>query len=190
MEPLAHGSGFEFVNDIFGGSIPKNFIPAVEKGIVEAAAKGFLAGYPVVDFRVILYDGSYHDVDSSEMAFKLAGSKAFKACMQQAKPCLLEPIMNVEITVPENYSGDIMGNLNGRRGRIQGMDAKGGSTIVKAQVALAEMLTYASDLTSMTQGRGTYSMEFSHYDVVPQQAAEKIVAIAHAAGHGKEEEEE
>ncbi len=190
MEPLVHGSGFEFVNDIFGGSIPKNYIPAVEKGIVEAAARGYLAGYPVVDFRVILYDGSYHDVDSSEMAFKLAGSKAFKACMLQAKPCLLEPIMNVEITVPENYSGDIMGNLNSRRGRIQGMDSKSGSAIVKAQVPLAEMLTYASDLTSMTQGRGTYSMEFSHYDVVPQQTADKIVAAARAAGHGKEEEEE
>jgi elongation factor G len=190
MEPLQRGSGFEFVNDIFGGAIPKNFIPAVEKGIVEAAARGYLAGYPVVDFRVTLYDGSYHDVDSSEMAFKLAGSKAFKACMLQAKPCLLEPIMNVEITVPENYSGDIMGNLNSRRGRIQGMEPRAGSSVTKAQVPLAEMLTYASDLTSMTQGRGTYAMEFSHYDVVPQQIADKIVTAARAAGHGKEEEEE
>ncbi len=119
LEPQARGAGFEFVNDIFGGAIPRNFIPAVEKGIIEAAARGYLAGYPVVDFKVILFDGSYHDVDSSEMAFKLAGSKGFKKCMEQAKPCLLEPIMNVEITVPENYSGDIMGNLNGRRGRIQ-----------------------------------------------------------------------
>ncbi|MGD1104086.1 MAG: elongation factor G, partial [Terriglobia bacterium] len=158
VEPLVRGAGFEFVNDIFGGAIPRNFIPAVEKGIIEAAAKGYLAGYPVVDFRVTLYDGSYHDVDSSEIAFKLAGSKGFKKCMEQAKPCLLEPIMNVEITVPENYSGDIMGNLNGRRGRIQGMEPKGGSTMVKAQVPLAEMLSYASDLTSMTQGRGTYAM--------------------------------
>ncbi len=190
MEPLPRGAGFEFVNDIFGGAIPRNFIPAVEKGIVEAASKGFLAGYPVVDFRVILYDGSYHEVDSSEIAFKLAGSKAFKACMEQAKPCLLEPIMNVEITVPEAYSGDIMGNLNSRRGRIQGMDSKSGSTIIKAQVPLAEMLTYASDLTSMTQGRGTYSMEYSHYDYVPPQIAEKIIAAAKAAGHGKEAEEE
>src|SRR5581483_5448080 len=190
MEPLPRGAGVEFVNDIFGGAIPRNFIPAVEKGIVEAASKGFLAGYPVVDFRVILYDGSYHEVDSSEIAFKLAGSKAFKACMEQAKPCLLEPIMNVEITVPEAYSGDIMGNLNGRRGRIQGMDSKSGSTIIKAQVPLAEMLTYASDLTSMTQGRGTYSMEYSHYDYVPPQIAEKIIAAAKAAGHGKEAEEE
>jgi elongation factor G len=192
MEPLVRGSGFEFVNDIFGGAIPKNYIPAVEKGIVEAAGRGYLAGYPVVDFRVILYDGSYHEVDSSEMAFKLAGSKAFKACMEQAKPCLLEPIMNVEITVPDNYSGDIMGNLNSRRGRIQGMEPKGSSAVIKAQVPLADMLTYASDLTSMTQGRGTYGMEFSHYDVVPQQIADKIVSAARAARQatGKEEEEE
>jgi elongation factor G len=190
MEPLPRGAGFEFVNDIFGGAIPKNFIPAVEKGIIEAASKGYLAGYPVVDFRVILFDGSYHEVDSSEIAFKLAGSKAFKKCMEQAKPCLLEPIMNVEISVPENYAGDIMGNLNGRRGRVQGMEPKGGSTVIKAQVPLAEMLTYASDLTSMTQGRGTYSMEYSHYDIVPQPIAEKIIAAAKAAGVGKEEEEE
>ena len=190
MEPMARGAGFEFVNDIFGGAIPKNFIPAVEKGIVATAERGYLAGYPVVDFRVILYDGSYHDVDSSELAFKIAGSLAFKKCMEQAKPCLLEPIMNVEITVPENYAGDIMGNLNGRRGRVQGMDSKGGSTVVKAQVPLAEMLSYASDLTSMTQGRGSYSMEYSHYDIVPQPIAEKIVTAAKAAGHGKEEEEE
>ncbi len=188
LEPLVRGSGFEFVNDIFGGAIPRNFIPAVEKGIVEAAARGYLAGYPVVDFRVIVFDGSYHDVNSSEMAFKLAGSKGFKKCMEQAKPCLLEPIMNVEITVPENYSGDIMGNLNGRRGRIQGMDPQGGSTVVKAQVPLAEMLTYASDLTSMTQGRGTYAMEMSHYDVVPQMIADKIVA-AHKPAAAEEEEE-
>jgi elongation factor G len=129
-------------------------------------------------------------VDSSDIAFKLAGSKGFKKCMEQAKPCLLEPIMNVEITVPENYSGDIMGNLNGRRGRIQGMEPRGGATVVKAQVPLAEMLTYASDLTSMTQGRGTYAMEFSHYDIVPQPIADKITAAAKAAGVGKEEEEE
>ena len=187
VEPLARGTGFEFVNDIFGGAIPRNYIPAVEKGIVEAASKGYLAGYPVVDFRVILFDGSYHEVDSSEIAFKLAGSKGFKKCMEQAKPCLLEPIMNVEITVPENYAGDIMGNLNGRRGRVQGMDPKGGSTVIKAQVPLAEMLTYASDLTSMTQGRGTYSMEYSHYEIVPQPIADKIVA-AHKPSAEEEEE--
>ena len=189
MEPLSRGAGFEFVNDIFGGAIPKNYIPAVEKGIQESATRGYLAGYPVVDFRVILYDGSYHDVDSSEMAFKIAGSMGFKKCMEQARPCLLEPIMIAEITVPENYSGDIMGNLTGRRGRILGMEPKGHSTVIKSQVPLAEMLTYASDLTSMTQGRGTYTMEFSHYDVVPQQIADKVVAEARAAGHGKEEEE-
>jgi len=187
VEPLVRGAGFEFVNDIFGGSIPKNYIPAVEKGIVDAAAKGYLAGYPVVDFRVILFDGSYHEVDSSEIAFKLAGSKGFKKCMEQAKPCLLEPIMNVEITVPENNAGDIMGNLNGRRGRVQGMDPMGGSTVIKAQVPLAEMLTYASDLTSMTQGRGTYSMEYSHYEIVPQPIADKIVA-AHKPSAEEEEE--
>jgi elongation factor G len=188
VEPLARGAGFEFVNDIFGGAIPRNFIPAVEKGIVEAAAKGYLAGYPVVDFKVILFDGSYHDVDSSEIAFKLAGSKAFKKCMEHAKPCLLEPIMNVEITVPDNFSGDIMGNLNGRRGRIQGMEPKGGSTVIKAQVPLAEMLTYASDLTSMTQGRGTYAMEYSHYDIVPQPIADKIIAAHRPSAEAEEEE--
>ena len=190
MEPLERGKNFEFVNDIFGGAIPRNFIPAVEKGIIDAASKGYLAGYPVVDFRVILYDGSYHEVDSSEIAFKLAGSKAFKKAMEQAKPCLLEPIMNVEITVPENYAGDIMGNLNGRRGRVQGMDAKGGSTTVKAQVPLAEMLSYASDLTSKTGARGSYTMEFSHYDEVPSHLAEKIIANAKAAASGEEEEAE
>jgi len=187
LEPLARGSGFEFVNDIFGGAIPKNYIPAVEKGIVEAASRGYLAGYPVVDFRVTLFDGSYHEVDSSDIAFKLAGSKGFKKAMEQARPCLLEPIMNVEITVPENNAGDIMGNLNGRRGRVQGMDPLGGSTVIKAQVPLAEMLTYASDLTSMTQGRGTYSMEYSHYEIVPQQIADKIVA-AHKPSAEEEEE--
>lgn len=189
MEPLSRGEGFDFVNDIFGGAIPRNYIPAVEKGIIESAQRGFLAGYPVVDFRVILYDGSYHEVDSSELAFKIAGSMAFKKCMEQAKPCLLEPIMDVEVVVPENYSGDIMGNLTSRRGRIQGMEPKGHSTAIKAQVPLAEMLTYASDLTSMTQGRGSYSMDFSRYDVVPQQIADKIVAEAKASGQGAEEEE-
>src|SRR5216117_3329168 len=137
MEPVERGKGVEFVDDIFGGAIPKNWIPSVEKGIRDAAARGFLAGFPVVDFRAILYDGKYHDVDSSDIAFKIAGSLAFKKAMEQAKPCLLEPIMNVEITVPENYAGDIMGNLNGRRGRVQGMEAKGTSTAVKAQVPLA-----------------------------------------------------
>lgn len=190
MEPLPRGQGFEFVNDIFGGSIPRNFIPAVEKGIVESAGRGFLAGYPVVDFRVTLYDGSYHDVDSSELAFKIAGSLAFKKAMEQSKPVLLEPIMNVEIIAPEQYAGDLMGDLNSRRGRIQGMDRRGGNQIIKAQVPMSEMLTYSPVLTSATQGRGSYSMEFSHYDIVPAQISQKIIEAAKAAGHGKEEESE
>jgi elongation factor G len=176
MEPLERGKNFEFVNDIFGGSIPKNYIPAVEKGIVEAAARGYLAGFPVVDFRVILYDGSYHDVDSNEMSFKTAGRIAFKKAMEQAKPTLLEPIMKIEITIPDEFAGSIMGDLNSRRGRIQGMDNKAGKTVVKAECPMAEMLTYGADLTSMTQGRGSFNMEMSHYDYVPAVFQEKIIA--------------
>ncbi len=190
MEPLERGKQFEFVNDIFGGSIPKNFIPAVEKGIIEAAARGYLAGFPMVDFRVILYDGSYHDVDSNELSFKMAGRIAFKKAMEQAKPALLEPIMHVEITIPDEFAGSIMGDLNSRRGRIQGMDNKAGKTIVKAEVPMAEMLTYGADLTSMTQGRGSFNMEMSHYDFVPSMLQEKIVTQAKAErGEVKEEEE-
>src|SRR4051794_10946600 len=190
MEPLPRGAGFEFVNDIFGGSIPKNYIPAVEKGIVETAARGYLAGYPVVDFRVILYDGSYHDVDSNELSFKTAGRIAFKKAMEQAKPTLLEPIMKVEITAPDEFAGSIMGDLNSRRGRIQGMDNKAGKTIVKAEVPMSEMLTYGAELTSMTQGRGTFSMEMDHYDYVPALQQEKIVTAAKAARGEQVEEEE
>jgi elongation factor G len=190
IEPLARGGKFEFANEVFGGAIPRNYIPAVEKGIVEAAANGFLAGYPVVDFKVTVYDGSYHDVDSSEMAFKLAARKAFKAAMQQAKPAILEPVMNVEIQAPVEYAGDLMGDLNSRRGRIQGMDVKGGTQIIKAQVPMSEMLTYQNDLISMTQGRASYQMEFDHYDYVPQLQADKIIAAAKAAKTGEEEEEE
>ena len=190
MEPLPRGAKFEFVNDIFGGSIPKNYIPAVEKGIVETAEKGYLAGFPMVDFKVTVYDGSYHDVDSSELAFKLAARKAFRAAMQTAKPALLEPIMNVEVQAPVEYAGDLMGDLNGRRGRIAGMDTQGGTQIIRAQVPMAEMLSYQSDLTSITQGRASFSMEFDHYDYVPQQQAEKIVAAAKAARTGEEEVEE
>ena len=190
MEPLPRGSEFEFVNDIFGGAIPKNFIPAVEKGIKDAAARGYLAGYPVVDFRVVLYDGSYHDVDSNDLSFQMAGRIAFKKAMEQAKPTLLEPIMHVEITVPDEFAGAIMGDLNSRRGRIQGMDNKGGNTIVKSEVPMAEMLTYGADLTSMTQGRGSFNMEMHHYDIVPGQLQEKIIEKARAArGDVKEEEE-
>ncbi|HTB19986.1 MAG TPA: hypothetical protein VK708_17815, partial [Bryobacteraceae bacterium] len=190
MEPLPRGGKFEFANEVFGGSIPRNYIPAVEKGIVEAAANGFLAGFPVVDFKVTVYDGSYHDVDSSEMAFKLAARKAFKAAMQAAKPALLEPVMNVNIQAPVEYAGDLMGDLNSRRGRIQGMDTKSGTQIIRAQVPMSEMLTYQNDLISMTQGRASYQMEFDHYDYVPQLQADKIIAAAKAAKTGEEEEEE
>ncbi|MGB9071367.1 MAG: elongation factor G [Terriglobales bacterium] len=190
MEPLTRGSEFEFVNDIFGGAIPRNFIPAVEKGIKDAAGRGYLAGFPVVDFRVILYDGSYHDVDSNDLSFQMAGRIAFKKAMEVAKPTLLEPIMSAEISVPDEFAGTIMGDLNSRRGRIQGMDNKAGNTIVKAEVPMAEMLTYGADLTSMTQGRGSFSMEMHHYDIVPQQLQEKIIEKAKAErGEVKEEEE-
>src|SRR5450432_2670069 len=181
MEPLERGKTFEFVNDIHGGAIPKNFIPAVEKGIVEAAARGFLAGFPVVDIRVTLYDGSYHDVDSNELSFKTAGRIAFKKAMEQAKPTLLEPIMHVQITIPDEFAGSIMGDLNSRRGRIQGMENKGGKTIVSAEVPMSEMLTYGPELTSMTQGRGTFHMEMAHYDFVPAVQQEKIIANFKAA---------
>jgi elongation factor G len=190
LEPLPRGSGFEFVDDIFGGAIPKNFIPSVERGIREASERGYLAGFPVVDFRAVLYDGKYHDVDSSDIAFKIAGALAFKEGMRQARPTLLEPIMNVEVYAPEQYSGDIMGDLSGRRGRISGSETRGASVVVKAQVPLAEMLSYATDLTSMTQGRASYSMEYSHYDFVPGEIAEKIVQQAKASREGQPVEEE
>jgi len=190
MEPLPRGGGFEFVNDIFGGAVPKNYIPAIEKGIVETSHRGFLAGFPVVDFRVTLYDGSYHDVDSNELSFKMAGRIAFRKAMETAKPTLLEPVMAVEITVPDDFAGAIMGDLNSRRGRIQGMDNKGGNTIIKAEVPMSEMLTYGVDLTSMTQGRGSFNMEMNHYDVVPALLQEKIVEKAKAErGEVKEDEE-
>lgn len=189
MEPLPRGEKFEFVNNIFGGSIPKNYIPAVEKGILEAAEKGFLAGYPMVDFRVELYDGSYHDVDSSELSFKLAARKAFKNAMQSARPALLEPIMNVEVQAPVDFAGDLMGDLNGRRGHITGMETSGGMQSIRAQVPMAEMLNYQNDLTSKTQGRGSFTMEFDHYDYVPQPQADKVIAAARS-GRGEEVEED
>ena len=176
------------MDEIFGGAIPRNFIPAVEKGIVDAAAKGFLAGYPVVDFKVTLYDGSYHPVDSSELAFKVAGSLAFKKGMEQANPVLLEPIMDVEIYAPQEYAGDLMGDLTSRRGRLQGVDVRRGTQVIKAQVPMAEMVSYAPVLTSMTQGRGTYHMEMSHYDEVPAHIAQKIIDEANKERKGKEEE--
>ncbi|HXA77906.1 MAG TPA: elongation factor G [Candidatus Acidoferrales bacterium] len=187
LEPLPRGKGIEFVDDVFGGAIPKNWIPSVEKGVRDSAERGYLAGFPVVDFRVSLYDGKYHDVDSSDMAFKIAGSLAFKEAMKQAKPALLEPIMHVEVYAPDQYSGDLMGHLSGRRGKISGSEARTGSVVVKAQVPLSEMLSYANELISMTQGRGSYSMEFSHYDFVPAEIAEKVIAAhkPHHAGEGE-----
>jgi elongation factor G len=175
MEPLPRGQGFEFVDAIVGGSIPRTYIPAVEKGIVEAAQRGIQAGFPLVDFKVTLDDGSYHAVDSSEMAFKIAGSLAFKKAAQDAAPTLLEPIMTVAVTTPDEFMGDIMGDLNSRRGRVLGMDAKGKYQIINAHVPMSEFLTYAIDLRSITGGRGTFSMEFSHYDEVPAQLAQKVI---------------
>ena len=189
VEPLPRGGDFEFVVQIFGGSIPKQYIPAVEKGIQEARLKGMLAGFPTVDFRVTLYDGSFHAVDSSEMAFKIAGRLAFRKAIEQARPVLLEPVMNVVIDTPEDYAGDLMGDLNSRRGRVQGMEVKGNTTVIKAQVPLVEMLTYASDLTSKTGGHGNYTMAFDHYDEVPAQLAEKVIAHAKAEATGEEEED-
>jgi len=188
IEPLARGEKFQFVNDIFGGAIPRQFVPAVEKGILEAAEHGFMAGFPVTDFRVTLYDGSYHDVDSSEMAFKLAGRKAFRAAMQQAKPALLEPIMKVEVETPADFAGDLMSDFNGRRGRVAGMDLNGNLQSIRALVPMAEMLNYQNDLISKTQGRASFHMEFDHYDYVPTPQADKIIAAAKAHMHLDEEE--
>ena len=176
VEPLKRGEDFAFVDEIFGGSIPRQFIPAVEKGIQEARNKGYLAGYPMVDFKVTLYDGQFHSVDSNEMSFKMAGRLAFRDAMERARPTLLEPVMNVEIYAPSDFAGDLMGDLNGRRGRIGGMEPRGGSTVIKAQVPMAEMLTYEQQLTSATGGRGSYHMEFSHYEEVPAHLHAKIVA--------------
>lgn len=175
IEPLPRGKGFEFVDKIVGGAIPKQYIPAVEKGILESCQKGVLAAFPCVDFRVTLDDGSFHAVDSSEMAFKIAGSMAFKKAALDAGPVLLEPIMNVSITTPDEHMGDIMGDLNSRRGKVLGMDSKGKNQVIKANVPIAEFLTYAPDLRSMTGGRGMFSMEFSHYDEIPAQIAQKLV---------------
>jgi elongation factor G len=187
LEPMPRGKGIEFVDDIFGGAIPNNWIPSVEKGVRESAERGYLAGFPVVDFRVSLYDGKYHDVDSSDMAFKIAGSLAFKEAMKQARPCLLEPIMTVEVHAPDQYSGDLLGHLSGRRGKINGSDTRTGAVTIKAQVPFAEMLSYANELTSLTQGRGSFSMEFSHYDYVPSEIADKVIA-AHKPAHVADEE--
>ncbi|HEY9126464.1 MAG TPA: EF-Tu/IF-2/RF-3 family GTPase, partial [Acidobacteriaceae bacterium] len=187
IEPLGRGAGFEFGNEIFGGAIPRQFLPAVEKGIIETALRGFLAGYPVVDFKATVYDGSYHEVDSNELSFKVAGRKAFRAAMEQAKPCLLEPVMKVEIEAPEEFAGALMGDLNGRRGRVQGMQSRGRTTVIAAEVPMAEMLSYGTTLTSLTQGRGSFHMEMTHYDFVPAAVAEKILANAKKPVEAEEE---
>lgn len=175
VEPLESGKGFVFENEIFGGAIPKTYIPAVEKGVVEAAERGYLAGFPVVDFKVVLYDGSYHDVDSSEIAFKIAGSMAFKEGARKAGPVLLEPVMSVEAVTPEEYMGDVMGDLNRRRGLLQGMDDTPAGMVVRAEVPLKEMFGYATDLRSLTQGRATFTMEFMKYARVPSSIADEII---------------
>lgn len=186
IEPKPRGEGYEFSDEIVGGAIPRNFIPAVEKGVVEAMARGVQAGYKSVDLKVSIYDGSYHPVDSSEMAFKLAGSQAYQKAFLSAKPILLEPIYKVEITVPEKYMGDVMGDLNSRRGRIQGIDPQGAFQVIRAEVPLAELYKYSTSLRSMTQGTGDYVMALSHYDPVPHEVAQKVIE---AAAEDKEEVE-
>jgi elongation factor G len=178
LESLPQGGGLEFVNKIKGGVIPSGFIPAVEKGIREAMQEGVVAGYPLRDVKVTLYDGSYHSVDSSEMAFKIAGSMAFKKAAEQAQPTLLEPIMQAQVVVPEDAVGDVIGDLNGRRGRPLGMEPKGSMTEIKAEVPMAEMLNYAPDLRSITGGRGEYTMDFVRYEEVPQHLAQKVISAA------------
>ncbi len=190
FEPLERSGGFKFVDKIFGGAIPANFRPAIEKGIVEAAQNGAIAGYPLVDFKVTLIDGSYHNVDSDEHSFRAAGRKAFRSAMEKAKPTLLEPIMDVEVFCPLEVSGDIMGDLNSRRGRVSGMDMRGKQQIIKAQVPLAEMLDYQGRLNSMTQARGSYHMQFSHYDPLPQNLLGKVIEQAQAEGRIKAHDED
>jgi elongation factor G len=176
LEPMPRGAGFEFVDDIVGGAIPRQYIPSVEKGLREAIKKGTLAGYPVVDIRATLYDGSYHVVDSSDIAFQVAASLAFQKAMQSAKPVLLEPIMNAEINIPQEFVGDIIGTVNAKRGRVLEMITHGSNQLVKAQIPLAEMSNYATELRSLTSGRSSYSMTFSHYEEMPSHLAEKIIA--------------
>jgi elongation factor G len=176
ISPLERGAGFEFVDDVVGGVIPNSLIPAVEKGIREKMVDGVIAGYPVVDFRVSLYDGKHHPVDSKEIAFKTAGREAFKKAVKTAKPKLLEPIVNLTVAVPSRYMGDVTGDLNGRRGRVMGMDTQGDMQMIKAQIPLAEVQNYSASLRSMTGGEGSYMIEFSHYDIVPDHVAQGIIA--------------
>jgi elongation factor G len=189
VEPLPRGSDFQFEDDIFGGAIPRQYVPAVEKGIQESRMRGFLAGYPMVDFKATVFDGSYHAVDSNELSFKMAGSLAFKDAMTRARPTILEPVMKVEVYTPSDFAGDLMGDLNGRRGRIAGMDTRGTMTVIRAQVPMSEMLTYEQHLTSATGGRGSYHMEYSHYEEVPQMQQAKIIA-AYKAERGQAVAEE
>ena len=175
LEPKEPGTGYEFVDETMGGSIPKEYIPAIDKGIQEAAKNGFLAGYEVVDFKVVVYDGSYHEVDSSEMAFKIAGSMGFKDGLKKANPVLLEPMMTVEIVTPEDYFGDLMGNVSSRRGTITGTEDRNGVKVIDAVIPLSMMFGYATDLRSRTQGRGQFTMQFSHYSEVPKSISEKII---------------
>lgn len=190
FEPLERSAGFEWVDKIFGGSVPQNFRPAIEKGIIEAALSGTLAGYPMVDFKVTLIDGSYHAVDSDEHSFRAAGRKAFRNAMEKARPTLLEPIMDVEVFTPQEVSGDIMGDLNSRRGRVQGMDMRGKQQVIKAQVPLSEMLDYQSKLNSITQARGSYHMQFSHYDPLPGNLSQKVIDEAVASGRVRAHEDD
>jgi elongation factor G len=176
VEPNEAGKGYEFVDAIKGGVVPREYIPAVDKGIKEATDNGVMAGFPVVDVKVTLIDGSYHEVDSSEMAFKIAGSMGFKEGCAKAGPVLLEPIMSVEVVVPEEYMGDVIGDLNSRRGRIMGMESRAGAQVVASMVPLAQMFGYATDLRSSTQGRATYTMTFDHYEQVPKSVSEEIIA--------------
>ena len=189
VEPLPRGSDFQFEDDIFGGAIPRQYVPAVEKGIQESRMRGYLAGYPMVDFKATVFDGSYHAVDSNELSFKMAGSLAFKDAMTRARPTILEPVMQVEVYTPSDFAGDLMGDLNGRRGRIAGMDTRGTMTVIRAQVPMSEMLTYEQHLTSATGGRGSYHMEYSHYEEVPHVQQAKIIA-AYKAERGQAVAEE
>ncbi len=176
VEPLPPGSGFEFASEIVGGAVPRDYVPAVERGVAEALEGGVLAGYPMSDVKAILFDGSYHEVDSSEMAFKIAASMAVKSAVSKAHPVLLEPIMSLEVVVPEDYMGDVISDLNSRRGRVEGMELRGTSQIIKALVPLSEMFGYATDLRSRTQGRGSFTMHFGRYEEVPENISESIIS--------------
>jgi elongation factor G len=186
IEPLERGKGFEFVDDIFGGAIPKNFIPSIEKGVKESMERGIISGHPVVDVKITVYDGSYHEVDSSDQAFKIAGSLALKKVFPEARPCLIEPIMNLEVIIPEEYVGAVMGDLNARRGRIMGIDRFKKRQVVKAQVPLGEMTTYAPDLRSMAKGSGKFKLQFSHYEELPAHIAKNLIE-AHQKTRAPEE---